>query len=111
MPAAPDEKALARLIEVAHHQTLARFEKETSEGTRDAPAELAEYRRQRRDYASLLRIGRIPEEARELSLRLLETQGIALPAAMREKFERDVTALLIRLYDEFIARTTSQDNR
>lgn len=95
----PEESSDA-LIEAAYRQALARFEKEVADGERDPGAEIAVYRRRRRDYASLLRIGHVPDEARELAGRLLETQG-AKPASTRE-FEMDVGRLLVRLYTAFI---------
>ena len=109
MPVSPDDRALAQLIEAAYRQTLARFEKEVAEGRRDPGAELAKYRRQRRDYASLLRINQVPEEAKALAEQLLQSHELELDAARRDAFERDVAALLIRLYDDFIA--AAQGNR
>lgn len=110
MPTDPSEDALSQLIEAAYRQTLARFEKEIAEGTRDAQAELGDYRRQRRNYASLLRLGQVPEEAKALADRLLQSHNLVLPVAVQDEFERDVARLLIRLYDEFIAHT-DQYNR
>lgn len=106
-----DNDTLAQLIEVAHHQTLARFEKEVFEGSRDPREELAEYRRRRRDYASLLRMGRVPDEAGSLAEQLLQSHNLVLSGAARQAFERDVAGLLIRLYDDFIVHATTQGSR
>lgn len=111
MTSAPDDQVLAQLIEAAHRQTVARFEKEVAEGARDAQAELAEYRRQRRNYASLLRMNRIPDEAKALANQLLQAHNLVLDGVSGEAFERDVAKLLIRLYDAFIARATAQGSR
>ncbi|HEX7029781.1 MAG TPA: hypothetical protein VF254_04235 [Gammaproteobacteria bacterium] len=97
----PDEP-LASLIEAAYRQTLARFDREVENGERDPQAEIGVYRRRRRDYESLLRMGDVPDEARELAARLLETHG--LQPASRRQFEEDVGRLLIRLYAAFIER-------
>lgn len=111
MTSAPDEHALAQLLEAARRETVERFEKEVAEGTRDAQAELAEYRRQQRDYTSLLRMNMTPEEAKVLAHRLLQTHNLVLHGTSLQSFEREVAQLLIRLYDDFIARTTNQGSR
>src|SRR5690606_17804575 len=104
--------ATGQLIEAAYRQTLARFREEVADGRRDALAELPAYRRRRRDYLTLRRLERIPEEARELAEQLLRTHGVNLDAAARETFEREVTDLLIRLYEAFIAHAQApQGNR
>lgn len=104
-PADPDSKALDQLIEAAYRQTLARFESEVESGSRDSTAELAEYRRQRRDYASLLRSGRIPEEAHTLAENLLHTHNLQVDDAFRFEFEQNLARMLIRLYDAFASHT------
>ena len=102
-----------KLIDAAYAQTLARFKDEVARGERDVVAEMPEYRRRRRDYASLLRMGTLPEEARALAGQLLETHGMNLRDDARQEFERAVTQMLIRLYDAFIDSTAdpSQGNR
>lgn len=105
MSANPDSKALDQLIEAAYRQTLARFESEVESGNRDSTAELADYRRQRRDYASLLRSGRIPEEAHALAEKLLQTHNLSVEGAFRFEFEQNLTRMLIRLYDAFASHT------
>ncbi|HEX6927895.1 MAG TPA: hypothetical protein VF267_01500 [Gammaproteobacteria bacterium] len=108
------DSAAARLIEAAFRQTLARFEQEAASGARDPGAEIDVYRRRRRDYASLLRLEQIPEEARELAAHLLDTQGAAFDSLHqndfdRNDFDRDVARMLIRLYDAFIATAMNRD--
>ena len=103
-----DQELLTQLIEAAYRQTLASFDKEVAEGRRNPVEELAEYRRQRRDYASLLRSGRVPDEAKALADRLLESHGLSLPREARTRFESDVAGLLVRLYDAFILRSSSK---
>lgn len=107
MTSVPDKVALDQLLEAARRQALARFEKDVEAGKLDPAAEITKYRRQQRDYRTLLRMNRIPDEARGLASRLLQTHELALTAAMRQEFERDVTQLLIRLYDEFIAHSSN----
>lgn len=111
MAPAADSDKLAKLIEMAHRQTLASFEKEVSEGTRDPRKELAEYRRRRRDYATLLRMGRIPDEAGSLAEQLLQSHSLVLDGSARQAFDHDVAGLLIRLYDDFIERATNHGSR
>ncbi|HEX6928929.1 MAG TPA: hypothetical protein VF267_06745 [Gammaproteobacteria bacterium] len=93
------------LIDATYRQALATFEKEIENGERDPAAELATYRRRRRDYASLLRLGQVPDEARELAGRLVETHDLDNAG---QPFEEAVTRLLIRLYDAFIARAEQE---
>jgi len=112
VPVEPDNAVLDQLIEAAYRQTLARFETEVRDGTRNALTELATYRQQRRDYVSLLRMESVPDEAHALAERLLQTHNLVLPAAMQKTFEMNVTRLLIRLYDDFIAAAGgSHDSR
>lgn len=102
MPAA-DDALLDSLIEAAYVQALALFRKEAGDGTRDPRQEVPVYRRRRRDYLLLLRLGRAPDEARRLAATLLDTHGIDPDPARREQFETDVTRMLARLYDAFLA--------
>ncbi|HEX7046895.1 MAG TPA: hypothetical protein VF275_04935 [Gammaproteobacteria bacterium] len=95
-----EDNQTQELIEAAYRQTLATFEQEVARGERDPLAEITIYRRRRRDYESLLRIGQLPDEARELAQRLLETHGLA--PASRQEFETEVARLLVRLYAAFI---------
>lgn len=94
-----------RLLEAAYEQTLARYHEEVARGERDAVAELAIYRKRRRDYATLLRLDTIPDEARQLAEQLLATHRLFLAPNARRAFERDTAFLLIRLYDAFIDST------
>lgn len=99
-----DAPQYVRLIEAAFRQTLARFDEEVRRGERNPAAELATYRRRRRDYATALRIDRVPDEARELAERLLAAHGMTPGPAARKTFERDVLRMLVRLYDAFAER-------
>ena len=111
MPRTPDRPVLEQLIDAAYHQTLARFESEVADGRRDSHAELTDYRRRRRDYASLLRSGRIPEEAQTLAERLLQSHKLATSGEFRSEFEKDVARMLIRLYDAFAAHTEAHHGK
>lgn len=101
----------AQLLEVAYRQTLARFHDQVSKGERDPLVELPTYRKQRRNYATLLRLGTIPDEARELAEQLLNTHQLSLDSEARDAFERDTTSLLIRLYDAFIESANEYGSR
>ena len=100
-----NEAELERILEAAHRQTLASFRDQVARGERNPVAERAEYRRRRRDYATCLRMDTVPEEARALAGRLLETHGLSLPPEARGEFERAVLKMLLRLYDAFLDET------
>lgn len=99
----PADPALAQLLAAAARQTRSRFEQEVREGKRDPVAELAAYKRQRRHYASLLRMGEIPVEARELAERLLDNNKLKPDPEQRRAFDIAVAEMLLALYADFIA--------
>lgn len=100
-----------QLVEAAYRQTLARFNEEVATGERDPVAELPAYRKRRRDYATLLRLDTVPEEARELTEQLLATHHLSLEPDARRSFERDIASLLIRLYEAFIRSAEERQER
>lgn len=95
---------LEQLVGAARQQTLAAFDKAVSEGERDPAAEIGEYQRRRRDYATWLRMEQPAPEARELAGSLLDRHGLAPDDASREDFELEITRMLLELYEEFIRR-------
>lgn len=107
----PDAR-LDALLEAAFHETLKTFDAQVARGEIDPLQQCAEFRRRRRDYASSLRMGQVPAEADALARQLLRTHGLEPQDAPFDAFREDVTRLLIRLYDAFIARSEKpQGNR
>lgn len=108
-----DGERRRQLLEAAYRQALAGFHDEVAHGRRNPVAEVAEYRRRRRDYATALRIENVPHEAKTLARRLRETHNLALDEEGVAEFDGQVTQMLVRLYDAFIAaaENTRQGNR
>lgn len=101
-----DDEARRRrkaLIDSARQRTLKEFEAAVAKGERNPVEELAEYRRRRRDYATWNRMGEAAPEATELARRLA-AQIDPMTEKEMEEFCRDVNAMLINLYEEFIIR-------
>lgn len=91
------------LIDSARRRTLQEFESAVAKGERQPADELPEYRRRRRDYASWQRMGEASPEAVDLA-RTLATQLASMPEPEFRDFALEVNAMLIDLYDAFIAR-------
>ena len=98
----PEIDPLDALLEAAFHEALKKFDADVRQGLIDPVLEQDEFRRRRRDYASSLRMGSVPDEAVALAAHLLQSRKLhPAPGALAD-FQVAVTRLLIRLYDAFI---------
>ncbi len=110
MPDTSGAAAMGQLLDAAFAETLAKFREQVQRGEIDPQAEREECRRRRRDYATSLRMGSVPDEAMTLAARLLQDSGLKLSAEETAAFRIDVTHMLIRLHEAFIA-AADQGNR
>lgn len=98
----PEADPLDALLEAAFHEALKKFAADVHQGLIDPVLEQDEFRRRRRDYASSLRMGSVPDEAMALAAHLLQSHKLhPAPGALAD-FQVSVTRLLIRLHDAFI---------
>lgn len=107
MPTTPEREERLVLLGSVRESALQEFESEVRKGKRNPQAELAEYRRRRRDYASWQRMEDAAPEARELA-QTLAAQLAPMNDPDMETFAREVNTMLLELYELFIERASRE---